>query len=240
MNRRSLSLLPLYYLLAAALVAACSDPTPVPLTPEEIVSRSAIRMNGLAGFYFIIDRSGLPAYLDPGNTIAFRRAQGYYVAPDRAQASVRVIGPGLVTEVGVVSVGQTQWETNILTGDWRELPPNWGFNPAVLFDPQIGIQSILAVDLSDMVLAGHEKLDGGPDQSVYVVEGTLAGERLHEMSYGLIGPEVMSARLWIMPESFELIRALIIDPNEGHEEATVWQVDFSQFDKTVNIVPPET
>jgi lipoprotein LprG len=197
-------------------------------------------MNGLEGFYFIIDRSGAPAFLDPGETISFRRAEGYYVAPDRAQATVRVIAPGLVTDVNIISIGETQWETNLLTATWQKLPPNWGFNPAVLFDPNIGIQSILAADLVDLAVTGNEKLEDGPDGPLYVINGRLDGPRLYEMSYGLIGPETMDVSLWIAPESFELVRAIISDPNGGGEsETSLWQVDFRQFGKVVDIAPPE-
>ncbi len=220
------------------LLAACASPEPEDLPPEEIVSRSAERMKALEGFHFIIDRTGGPAYVDPDNTIVFRRAEGYFVAPDRAQATVRVIAPGLVTEVGVIGVGAIQWETNLLTGQWQELPPNWGFNPAVLFDAEIGIQSVLAADLSDLTLVGTEELEEGPDQALYVVDGLAAGERIYEMSYQLIGPEQMQVRLWIAPESFELHRAIVTDPNTGQGEATIWQVDFSEFGTIVDIQPP--
>lgn len=195
-------------------------------------------MNALEGFHFIVDRTGLPAYLDPSETISFRRAEGFYVAPDKGIAEVRVIAPGFVTDVSVISIKDIQWETNLLTNEWTELPPNWGFNPAVLFDPEIGIQSILVSDLTDLAFIGSEKLDDGPDQYLYVVEGQATGDRLYQMSYGLIGPEDMRVRLWIAPETFELHRALIVDPNLEDEEETVWQVDFSEFGRIVSIQPP--
>lgn len=240
MNRRSLSLLSLLFLLTTTVVTSCADPTPEPLPPQEIIAQSAGRMKVLDGFYFVIDRTGSPVFLDPDETISFRRAEGFYAAPDRARANVRIIGPGLVTEVGVVSIGQTQWETNVLSGDWRELPPDWGFNPAVLFDPEIGIQAILVADLNNLALHESEKLEDGPEQNLYVVEGTLSGNRIYEMSYGLIGPDDMTVRLWVMPETFELVRAMITDPNRSGGEATIWRVEFSQFGKIVDIVPPQS
>jgi lipoprotein LprG len=195
-------------------------------------------MNGLDGFHFIIDRSGKPAYLDLDETISFRRAEGFYVSPDKAIAEVRVIAPGFITDVSVISIEDIQWETNLLTNKWNELPPNWGFNPTVLFDPEIGIQSILVADLTELELVGSEKLDNGADKILYVVEGVLAGDRIYEMSYELIGPENMDVKLWIDPDTFELHRVLIIDQNLAVEEPTTWQVDFSEYGRTVDIVPP--
>jgi hypothetical protein len=203
-----------------------------------IVEQSAARMSGLEGVRFDIDRTGLPAYLDPDKTISLRKAKGFYVAPDRGIAEVRVIAPGFVTDVSVVSIREIQWETNLLTNEWNRLPPNWGFNPAVLFDSEIGIHAILLADLTDKKLVGTEKLDNGSDTLLYVLEGKLTGDRISQMSYGLIGPEDMDVRLWVAPGTFELHRVIITDPNREGEESTVWQVDFSDFGRTVNIEPP--
>ena len=224
--------------LILSLVVACGAPHPVQLTPNEIIIRSAARMKALSGFHFVIDRSGAPAFLDPAETIAFRRAEGDYAAPDRARAKVRVIAPGLVAEVQIVSMGENYWETNLLTGEWQALPPNMGFNPAVLFDPKIGLQPILETDLSALELTGVEELSELPGKKLYSVKGELKGERLYEMSYGMIGPEQVSGHLWIAPDTFDLQRIVITTPPKSGKEKTVWQVDFWSFDKKAAIQPP--
>lgn len=229
-----------FLLLVVLFSFACREGEPEALPPEEIIQNSAERMNGVSGFEFIIERSGQPVYLDPDDTIAFRRAEGHYVAPDTAQAVVRVITPGLVSDVGVISIGGVQWESNLLSPDWHEIPPDWAFNPAVLFDSEIGMQSILLSDLSELMYEGTELIEDGPDQTLYVVSGVLDGEGIHEMSYGTIGPQTMTIRLWIAPETFELYRVLITDPSQGGEEPTIWQVDFRQFGQTIEIEPPPT
>ena len=195
-------------------------------------------MIDMEGFHFILERDGLPAYLDHDETISFRRAEGFYVAPDKGIAEVRVIAPGFITDVSVVSIDDIQWETNLLTNEWNELPPDWGFNPTVLFDADIGIQSILASDMVNHSLTGTEKLDNGSNTNLYVVEGDLVADKTFQMSYGLIGPEDLKVKLWIAPETFELHRVLITDPNREAEESTVWQVDFLEFERVVDIEPP--
>ena len=225
-------------ILAGLFLVACGGDELEDLPAEEIVANSAAAMSEIEGFRFAIDRTGAAAYLDPDQTISFRRAEGYYAAPDSAQATVRVITPGLVTEVNVISIDETQWQTNIMSTEWEQLPPNWGFNPAVLFDADIGIQSILATDMTSMQLLEPEKLDDGPDETLYVVSGTLDGRRIYSMSYGLIGPEPLQVTLWITPESFELVRAVITEVNSGDEEPSVWQVDFNEIGRVVDIKPP--
>lgn len=221
-------------------LTACGAKTLPELPAGEIVQKSADRMNALQGFHFIIDRTGAPAYVDPPqNALSLRHAEGNFVAPDKAQLAVKVIGPGLVAEVNVVTIAETQWETNVLTGKWDKLPPNWGFNPAVLFDPQIGLQAILAANVDRWQVVGTETLEGGPSGLLYKLEGQIPGDAAYEMSNQLIGPETLTVQLWIAPETFELYRALVTEPAHGDIEATVWQIDFSHFDELVEITPPQ-
>ncbi len=225
-------------LLLLGMLASCRTPELPDLPPAELVSKAAASMDGLRGFHFVIDRSGAPAYIDSRQTLSFRRAEGLYAAPDRAQAQVRLILPGLVTDVNVVSVGAVQWETNPLSGEWVELPPDWGFNPTVLFREDVGLPAILAADLTDMTVADPERLEDGPDMLLYKVTGIVSGERLYEMSGSLIGPDPVQVTLWIEPESFVIHRIVAVEPVPDSEEPSVWQVEFSQFDAVFEIEPP--
>lgn len=222
------------------LAAACSNtPNTAPDLPaDEMVARSAARMQQLDGFRFVIDRSGAPAFVDPNETISFAQAIGDYVAPDRARATVRVILPGLVTELNIISIDDVQWETNVATGQWEELPPNWGFNPTVLFDNEVGLQAVLASDMSNIQFVGSETIEDGPNKLLYALTGDVAGERLFQMSNGLIGPDPVQAKLWIAPETFELHRIVATEPVADADEPSVWQVDFSEYDRVVEIAPP--
>ncbi|MCL4261780.1 MAG: LppX_LprAFG lipoprotein [Anaerolineae bacterium] len=227
---------------AVLLLTACRSTSLPELAPADIVQNAADRMNELSGFYFDISREGAPAYLDPDNILSFRRATGAYVAPDKATATVRVIGPGLITDVDVVSIAATQWQTNVATGEWEELPPNWGFNPAVLFDGTVGLPTILTNDVSNLQLAEPQNLQesGGPDQLLYHLTGDVAGERLYEMSGTLIGPQPVTVALWIAPETFELVRVVVTEPEPVAGEPSIWQVDFANYGEVVDIQPPIT
>ena len=224
--------------LMIIVLAACGTAEPPAPLPEEIVRETAAYLNQLSGFHFIIERTGAPAFLDPDNFISFRRAEGDYVAPDKAQAVVRVTIPGLVTEVNVISIGTVQWQTNVVTGVWEKLPPKWGFNPATLFDPDVGFQAILQNDLSDLQLAGREPLEGVTDEAVYRLTAVVAGEAIYQMSGTLIGPDPVTAEFWIDPTTFAPLRILVTEPVPDSEDPSVWQIDFAQFGQVVTIEPP--
>jgi lipoprotein LprG len=231
---RLIILLTLFLLLAGCGKAGLKD-----LPVSEIVKLSSERMTTLSGFEFIIDRSGEPVFLDGNDTISFKRAEGQFNAPDRVYANVRLITPGLVTEVQIISIAGTQWETNFLTGNWQNADPLYSFNPSIIFDPNHGIQSILANDLVDPVLSGMDEIDELPGRELYLVEASVEGSRPHEMSLGLIDDETLQVKLWIDPDTYDLHRILIVDPkNPDQSEDTNWQIDFWNFDANFEIEPP--
>lgn len=232
--------LPLLLFLAALLAACRSTPEPA-LSPETIVAQTAARLGELSGFHFVLAVDGPAAYLDPDQTLALRQIEGDFVAPDRARAAVRVALPGLVTEVGIISVGGQQWQTNPLTGAWEAVPPTEGFDTAVLFDETIGLPAILAQDLSELVLADELEVINGV--RLHRITAVANPDRLATMSAGLIGSQnegqPITTDLFIAPDSYELHRILLTEPVAGADSPRQWSIDFSQFDQSVTIEPPE-
>jgi hypothetical protein len=143
----------------------------------------------------------------------------------------------LIAEVNIVSIEGRFWQTNPLTNAWEEYDPTTVFNPATLFDPQIGIEPILETDLTAPKLVGNEKLDKWPDKQLYHISGQMKGETIYALTLNLIGPEMMNVDLWVAPKTFEIHRLQITDPTEGGE-ATVWTLDFLSFGQKVDIQPP--
>lgn len=223
-------------LIYLSLYGCRSSVTPPP-SPDQILARAVSRMQSLSSFRFLIERQGDPAFLDAEGTLSFRRAEGFFISPDRAWAVVRVITPGLVVEIQAISIGEDYWETDLLTNEWHYLPAGQGFNPRILFDPQNGFSPILKEDLSELQFKGLESLENLPGQSFYALEGRLTGGRIYQLSYGLIGPESVKAQLWIDPQTFDLARALLFEPSvEG--EGTTWLVDFWDYNQELSISPP--
>jgi hypothetical protein len=229
----------LLFVFLVVLLPACR-PAPEPtLSPEELVAQSAARLTDLAGFHFLLEASGPAAYLDAEETLALRRIEGDFVAPDRVRAVVRVAVPGLVTEVRVIGIGEQQWQTNVLTGAWEAMPSEWGFNPAILFDETVGLPAILAQDLSDVVLAEPETING---VQMDVITAVIAPDRLASMSSGLMATDLTApipVQLWIAPDRYDLHRIVLTEPVADAAEPRRWQVDFSQFDQATPIEPPE-
>jgi len=218
------------------ILCGCRKETPIPFPPEEIVHRSIERMNESSGFHFLIEREGAPTFIDAAETLSIRRMEGDFVSPDRVQATVRIIAPGIVAEVNVIGIGDIQWETNPISGQWQELPPNWGFNPAQFFDPETGLQKILLEDLKELELLETTELEEWPGTKLYQISGSLEPTHIYQISFNLIGKDTLDVSLWIDPESFKLYRIILVDGVD--EEQRKWTVDIWDYDLTVLIEPP--
>ena len=77
-----------------------------------------------------------------------------------------------------------------------------------------------------------------PGVKLYLLSGKLRGEHIFQMSYALIGPETMTIQLWVHPETFDLHRARIEALVLGESEPVIWQLDFWDFGKVVELQPP--
>ena len=222
----------------AILLTGCSTAVQ-DLAPETIIKNSTTKMRGLAGFSFKLTRSGAPVYVDPTGIVTFREASGAFVAPDRVQGIVKVIVPGIVAEVSIIGIGELEWETNIFSGEWMLVPPEYAFKPAVLFEPEGGIQQAIEKYLVNVEVMDVAELEEVPGLSLYHLRGQMDGANVHDITFGLIDNQLLNIELWIAPGSFEVHRALIIDPaNEGAEEGTTWQLDFWDFGKVIVIEAP--
>jgi hypothetical protein len=228
----------IWILLLSIFLSTCQTETPTPLPPEEILSRAIDRLYETPGFHFVIERSGAPAFLDLAETLSLRRMEGVYVAPDRIRAKVRIITAGFVTEIEVIGIGDIQWETNPLSGEWEQLPPEWGFNPTSLFDPTTGLQPILETDLENLEYVGYQELEEWPGETLYSLTGLLRSNRIYRTTFGLIGPGRLDMQLWIEPTTFEVYRMVIMEEVEGEEEASTWTVDFWDYDQLIEIESP--
>lgn len=226
------------FLVLVLLLAGCGPKIDMDLPPEQIVQAASERMQSLEGFSFLLDSTGAPAFLDNEEYYMFSQMEGDFVMPDRLQAEFRIVTPGLVSEVTTICIGDQQWETHWVTGEWVLLPPNLSFNPMLLFNPETGVQSI-ANDLTDLQLTGLEELETMPGVKLYAITGRLAGEHLYELSYGMMSFQTMDAKLWIDPQTFDLYRIELTE-DTGAEEEKVWVLEFWNINQTTDIQAPDT
>jgi hypothetical protein len=241
--KRLISLSPCLLVLIL-LLAACGEdnatptptiaPTPTP-DPVAILQQAGEAMQGLQSVHFNIARTGGSAYLDADQLLILNTAVGDYAAPDAAQATINIASPGVALIINTIAIGEEQWITNPLNQQWELLPAGWGFNPAVLFDPELGWRPLLNEDMTDITLLGLVDLSG---QNVYHLQGTASGERIQAVTGGLTGgDEPITIEAWVDPTTHHVLQLHFVTGTSSSEPVD-WLVNFSNFNTPVTIEPP--
>ncbi|MBI5877142.1 MAG: LppX_LprAFG lipoprotein [Chloroflexi bacterium] len=219
--------------LVCLMLAACA-PTPPPLSAAQIAERAADKMAAVRSFHFAIEVSGQRKTIDPLGQLVLRRASGDVLRPDRAQSVIRVTLPGINVDVKAVGIGMKQWLTNPLTGRWEEAPAGWGYNPAVLFDANAGLATLLK-RVEGLSRGADESLDG---KSHYRLTGSLAGTDVAPMTAYMVTGAQVSFTLWVGADDFMLRKVHLTERESATADPTEWDIILSAFDQPVTIEAP--
>lgn len=217
-------------------VAACGGGESGPTLPPELaglLSAAADTMGSVDTVAFSIERGGAPIYIDPLETLEFVSANGRYAAPSSADAVLVVAVGDLRAQVGAVAIDGETWLTNPITGDWEPAPEGYSFDPAALFDPDLGWRPLLADDLTDAVLVGLEERN---DRQLYHVRGLAPEERISLVTAGLVGQDVI-LDLWLDPENGAVVEARFTTVYRGEESD--WTLGFSDYGADIQIQIPD-
>lgn len=225
-------------LVAAALVSGCgggaeaSGPT---LAPDvaTILAESAATMGSVDTVRFEIERGGAPVYIDPLDALEFVRAEGRFQGPSSADALVVVAVGDLRAQVGAVAIDGDTWITNPITGDWEPTPEGYAFDPATLFDPQLGWRPLLASELTDPELLGLDEIDG---EQLYHLRGLASEARISVITAGLVSQDVQ-LDLWVDPVDGAVRRAEFPTTYRGEESS--WSLLFFDYGEPLEITIPD-
>ena len=218
----------------ATSAAPNAEPSPTP-DPAAIMSRAADIMTELESAAFEITRNGGPAYIDAGQTLNFTSASGVFGSPHSIDGTLAVAASGAALEIGFVSVGDNQYITNPLNQQWEQLPADWGFDPAALFDPETGWRPLLQQDLSDAQLLGISAF-GGVER--YRITAIAAGARVEAILGGLAGNDAVEIEFFVDTASNEIVQMSFMTDSAGEEQAE-WLLRFFDFNEPVTINEPQ-
>ncbi|MFO8036579.1 MAG: LppX_LprAFG lipoprotein [Anaerolineales bacterium] len=232
----------LFFLLFAGLLvllSGCGGGAGPRETAGDYLADAVAHMNELDGYEFQLSHGGPPVYVDAEGQTKFVNATGHFVSPDKASTKVKISLGSIVAEISVISLGDTQWGSNPLTGSFQELDETYTYKPAKFLNPETGFFTTLGDELTDVALVGEEELEEMPGVTLQLLSGTLPGEVISEVSYGLIADESAEVDLWVDTDADEIHRVLFTDPaTVDDEEPSTWQFDFWNFGETVDIEAP--
>jgi hypothetical protein len=225
-------------LAAAALLTACGggadSGTTLPPEPGPVLDAASAAMGSIDYVRFKIERSGAPVYIDPLDTLNFSIAEGQFAAPSSANAVVTLAVGNLNAQIGAIAIDGVTWLTNPITGEWEPAPAGYDFDPAVLFDPDLGWQPLLASGLTEVTWIGEENKNGG---SRYHIRAEADEERVAVILAGLIRKQPVQLDLWIEPQTGYVREAELSTVHEG--QTSDWYIEFTEFGEPVEIDPPD-
>ncbi len=239
MLRRSHSLILL--LICSLLVAGCGSDGETgssensDVSVDEILSAASARMAETQSMRFALEVEG-ETYVDATRTIQLLAARGNLARPNKVAVDfqVELFGTGTVT-IKMITVGPDSWTTDLLTGEWGTAPPEFGYNPAVLFDNQQGLGPVMG-RLQNPVLQGREEIDG---REVYKVSGTASAATMGSLTSNTMSGDPIGLDLWIDTETSDLVRVVVREPeNSGKDQPAVWTMRLTDHDEQVSIDPP--
>ncbi len=229
---------------ASLVMAACGDsaaePTttapPGPTLPpnaEAVLAAAAATMGTVDTVRFTIERGGAPVYIDPFDAVAFVSAEGRYQAPSAADAVLVAAVNDLSVQIGAVAIDGETWISNVVTGDWEKTPQGYAFDPATLFDPDLGWRPLLAGELTDAELVGLETRRG---EELYHVRGKAGEDRIEVITAGLVQQDVV-LDLWLHPRDGSVREVSFTTLYRGAESD--WLLRFFDYGADITIEVPD-
>lgn len=221
-------------LLAAVLVVAACSGTPEAVDPDAVIARSIERMGDVDTVAFVLERTGIPVYIDEDNTIEFTSAEGRFLSPESTDALLTVRAFGIPARVGAVQIEGETWITNPITGAWEDAPAGFTFDVAALFDRTQGWSALLDGGLTNVLLVAEEEVDG---ETLAHFRVTAPADRIEQITAGMVSGQAVDGDLWILLSTGE-IRELAFDTDMA-DGVTTWRLVMTDYGTEVEITAPD-
>ncbi|CAN5818612.1 N/A [soil metagenome] len=206
------------------------------INAESVLRAASSRLAEVESLHFTLEVEG-DTFIDESGAIRLVSAEGDLSRPDKVavEFQVSLFGAGTVS-IRMITVGAESWTTDLITGNWGEAPPEFGYDPAKLYDNQDGLGPVMG-KLDDPQITGAEEIDG---RDCHRIVGTVKNEVISILTAGTMGGADVGIELWIDAETSDLRRARVIEPEtDDKENPATWELNLSDFDEEVTIEPPE-
>lgn len=203
---------------------------------QDVLDDAAARLEETNTMSFTMELEGT-TYVDEAETIQLVGAEGVMQRPDRVDVTFTAIflgGPQI--SIRMITIGEEAWITDIVTGKWVPSPPEFGYNPAVLYDEELGLGPVMS-RMNNPELAGSEKLDG---KDAWLITATVDGEVTSAMTSGTMRGSVQGLELWVDKDTNDILQIRIAEPtDEKLEDPAVWTLILADHNEEVTIEQPD-
>jgi hypothetical protein len=202
---------------------------------DDVLEAASLRLAEVQSLHFTLEVDG-ETLIDDAGAIQLESAEGDMARPDKVAVEFRVsiLGAGSVS-IKMITVGDESWTTDLITGNWSDAPPEFGYNPSVLYDNQAGLGPVMG-KLENAVLEGTEEVDG---REAHTISGTVPAATIARLTAETMGGDQVSVRLWVDTETHDILRVMLAEGESANkEEPARWTLNLSSFNDEVTIEPP--
>ena len=200
-----------------------------------ILAAASQRLADIESLHFTLRIDG-DTFIDETQTLKLESAEGDLARPDKVSVEFKVslFGAGTVS-IRMITVGEDSWTTDLISGNWGDAPPEFGYNPSVLYDNQNGLGPVMG-KLEDATLEGEEEVN---DRDAHHIKGTASAETIEPLTSGTMTGDNVVIELWIDLETSDLLRVKVYEPESDEKEnPATWELNLSRFNEKVTIEPP--
>lgn len=200
-----------------------------------ILSAASQRLADIESLHFTLGIDG-DTFIDETGTLKLESAEGDLARPDKVSVEFKVslFGAGTVS-IRMITVGKDSWTTDLITGNWGDAPPEFGYNPSILYDNQNGLGPVMG-KLENPTLEGTEEVN---DRDAHHITGTATAETIEPLTSGTMTGDNVAIDLWIDIETSDLLRVKVVEPESDEKEnPATWELNLSRFNEKVTIEPP--
>jgi hypothetical protein len=128
-------------------------------------------------------------YIDDSQAIQLKSANGDLARPDKVacEFQVSLFDVGTVS-IRMITIGEQSWTTDLITGNWDDAPPEFGYDPSILYDNQNGLGPVTG-KLDDTSVLGKEAIDG---RQTWHVTGTSPAAEIRAVTAGTMLGDAIS------------------------------------------------
>lgn len=202
---------------------------------SQILADASARLAEVESLHFTLDIDG-ETFIDETQAIQLVSAEGDLARPDKVVVEFKISLFGASTvSIKMVTIGEDSWTTDLITGNWGDAPPEFGYNPSVLYDNQNGLGPVMGKVESPEL---HETEEVN-DREAYRITGTVADDVIGPLTAGTMTGESVEIELWIDVETHDLLRVKVVEPeSDDKEHPATWELNLSRFNEKVTIEPP--
>lgn len=203
---------------------------------DDILDGAAEQLKETDSMGFTMELDGT-TYVDEFESIQLLGAEGVMQRPDRVDVTFTAVFLGQQQiSIRMITIGEDSWITDIVTGKWVTSPPEFGYNPAVLYDDELGLGPVMG-RMIDPEIAGDEQIDGN---DAWHITAKVDGDITSAMTSGTLRGSEHSLDLWIDKETNDILQIRISEPtDEDLEDPATWTLILFDHNEDVDIEQPD-